>query len=915
MTDEYVHKYYIVRFLEKPYDTVDLEVCVPHGWMKFDKRGQNHSVAYPAEYSLFTKQLVQDNSLARRDWRYYKVKVQFRSDSFMEAENYIKSRNNNEPQITKYSNTEVENKSATKRKTLSSSLGPAAKVCRTKIPHVGNNRTDQKGRSSKQPVPPISMNEPLKKQRKLIEIYKSTTDVEMSTVTNNTVEQTVLEKRATKESFLIQAIQSGQPLTNHNEGNLPTVVNDINYKINAMNEKLECLNTSKAKAEKMKPKRKHNEHQNPGLYTKSSHSQSQQDPSSAKYKIPEEKVTVTSYSKAPNPSSLVPSISHNNPSSKVNRPILCHNQNQENVSVAKSIHACDNVQQSFPKLTVVKTPSALYRLKNKIAQHAQLSSHTHSNRFLTINKTNSSRKPRAQEILDRSSDVNSRDQSAHSESATHQELYIQETLNRSSVDIPIEQSHISQSTTRNGNIPVDVKIPINRTPSCTEEKRQLSEKILNKSAKILFSPNHENHTLEKGSLENLNIEISIKIGDINENSKHLNTSSAVKNKLRSFIHSTYPLNGSCGKERSGVTQDPSIIKPHDQERRTGKPSLNHTEKGIHSKSNTENESCPVLSDLDTKKSFKKQLWLAYQHLIQEQSLSTTEDLDLKVFKGETDEKTSKDHNERTYAQNETKHHHQSDIKSNLFNKNTLDTINMIKRLKTNNVDVSISGIPQKPEENPTNNENKNINVETNYIADGKNIHDNRKNNDRVENDSQNELQTQKGCSKFSSSPLPYLTPVRSTHQIFVIQSKSCSKCSFVLPQEYNPNDSRWTLRYPAIVPGVVELIAGSNIYVNERSLNSCKRVANTYRTLGRLLLVEIFSQNALSVCTLIGRKKNTLNTCELDVRPGLDGEGIRILLKYLEIHGFINGWEPFDLKSVETSLRNRLLEIRWKKTA
>lgn len=137
-------------------------------------------------------------------------------------------------------------------------------------------------------------------------------------------------------------------------------------------------------------------------------------------------------------------------------------------------------------------------------------------------------------------------------------------------------------------------------------------------------------------------------------------------------------------------------------------------------------------------------------------------------------------------------------------------------------------------------------------------------------------------------------------------------CSFILPSDYDPNDTRWTLKYQVPGPGIIELIPHSNIYIKVHRLAYCKRVARDCETLARMLLTEIFSISALSVCSLTGARAKAFDLDGSDVRPGLDEHARSVLLIFVEEYGIKNRWRVFDTQSILNSIRSKIQEIRSK---
>ena len=138
--------------------------------------------------------------------------------------------------------------------------------------------------------------------------------------------------------------------------------------------------------------------------------------------------------------------------------------------------------------------------------------------------------------------------------------------------------------------------------------------------------------------------------------------------------------------------------------------------------------------------------------------------------------------------------------------------------------------------------------------------------------------------------------------------------SFVLPPEYDPNDTRWTLMYRENNPelNLVELIPGRNVFINAIKLAHCKQVTKDAKALARMLLVEIFSPTALSVCSFTGARANAFDVSGTNVRPGLDENARMTLLSYVEEHSVSKDWGAFDSQAIINSLRSKIQEIRAK---
>ncbi|XP_050682746.1 uncharacterized protein LOC126978076 [Leptidea sinapis] len=138
--------------------------------------------------------------------------------------------------------------------------------------------------------------------------------------------------------------------------------------------------------------------------------------------------------------------------------------------------------------------------------------------------------------------------------------------------------------------------------------------------------------------------------------------------------------------------------------------------------------------------------------------------------------------------------------------------------------------------------------------------------------------------------------------------------TFILPPEYDPHDTRWTLKYRENDPelNLVELVPGSSVFINSLKLAHCKLTAKNSKELARMLLVEIFSMTALSVCSLTGVRANAFDISGTNVRPGLDEKARMTILTFVEKHAVEKKWGPFDSQSVINSLRSKIQDIRAK---
>ncbi|XP_045483978.1 uncharacterized protein LOC111000265 isoform X3 [Pieris rapae] len=134
---------------------------------------------------------------------------------------------------------------------------------------------------------------------------------------------------------------------------------------------------------------------------------------------------------------------------------------------------------------------------------------------------------------------------------------------------------------------------------------------------------------------------------------------------------------------------------------------------------------------------------------------------------------------------------------------------------------------------------------------------------------------------------------------------------FVLPPEYDADDTRWTLKYRTNLPGLVELMPQSGVYVSSGDLNHCKHVSKDCKSLAVTLLPEVFSRNALSVCLSMTETRQAYNNKCLLCRPELDKHACSILLNFVCEHGIRRGWNT-DLEPILRILHCKTQEIRFK---
>ncbi|XP_044597518.1 uncharacterized protein LOC123274088 [Cotesia glomerata] len=134
---------------------------------------------------------------------------------------------------------------------------------------------------------------------------------------------------------------------------------------------------------------------------------------------------------------------------------------------------------------------------------------------------------------------------------------------------------------------------------------------------------------------------------------------------------------------------------------------------------------------------------------------------------------------------------------------------------------------------------------------------------------------------------------------------------FVLPPEYDAYDTRWTLKYRTNLPGLVELMPQSGVYVSSGDLNYCRQVSKDCKSLARRLLPEVFNRNALSICSSMSEKAQASNNVDSTIRPDLDDHACSVLLNFVLEHGLQHGWN-IDLQPILRTLHSKMQEIRFK---
>lgn len=147
----------------------------------------------------------------------------------------------------------------------------------------------------------------------------------------------------------------------------------------------------------------------------------------------------------------------------------------------------------------------------------------------------------------------------------------------------------------------------------------------------------------------------------------------------------------------------------------------------------------------------------------------------------------------------------------------------------------------------------------------------------------------------------YEPPKKKSHQEF----------SIVLPPKDDSIRFKLTLKHQKTSSGVIEVLPRSQDYINARKFAKCRLKATTYSRLARMLLLEIFCENALRECTLSGGKPTRYSA--FHVRSGLDEHAKNVLLTFVEDYGRQRIWGVYNEEVVLKSLRIRLLEIKGKR--
>ncbi|XP_022834895.1 uncharacterized protein LOC111362457 [Spodoptera litura] len=133
----------------------------------------------------------------------------------------------------------------------------------------------------------------------------------------------------------------------------------------------------------------------------------------------------------------------------------------------------------------------------------------------------------------------------------------------------------------------------------------------------------------------------------------------------------------------------------------------------------------------------------------------------------------------------------------------------------------------------------------------------------------------------------------------------------VLPPEYDPRDTKWTLKYRTNLPGLVELIPQSGIYVSYGDLKYSQSVSKDCKSLARRLLLAVFNRNALSICLSMTERAQASDNVGSNARPELDDHACTVLLTSVLQQGLQRGWNT-DLQPILSTLHNTIKQIRFK---
>ncbi|AEE09526.1 conserved hypothetical protein [Cotesia vestalis bracovirus] len=133
----------------------------------------------------------------------------------------------------------------------------------------------------------------------------------------------------------------------------------------------------------------------------------------------------------------------------------------------------------------------------------------------------------------------------------------------------------------------------------------------------------------------------------------------------------------------------------------------------------------------------------------------------------------------------------------------------------------------------------------------------------------------------------------------------------VLPPDYDPHDTRWTLKYRTNLPGLAELMPQTGVYVSYGDLIYCQQVSKDCKSLALRLLTAVFNRKALSVCLSMTEKVQAPDDVGSNIRPELDDHACSALLNFVVELGLQRGWNT-DLQPILSTLHSKIQEIRSK---
>ncbi|XP_057331809.1 protein PFC0760c-like [Microplitis mediator] len=86
------YRYYVVEFLDPPYCDIDQYVCIPDSWIQLREIVDQAVVTkFPVENLSITKKRVEDGEVFSDVWSIYVAEVKYGTDSYEDAEKYIKT--------------------------------------------------------------------------------------------------------------------------------------------------------------------------------------------------------------------------------------------------------------------------------------------------------------------------------------------------------------------------------------------------------------------------------------------------------------------------------------------------------------------------------------------------------------------------------------------------------------------------------------------------------------------------------------------------------------------------------------------------------------------------------------------------------------------------------------------------------